>query len=141
MAHFAKLKPSNNVVLTVVKVSDDNASTEQEGINFLKTVYNQPDAIWKQTSYNTLGNVHLLGGTPFRKNFAKINGVYDSSKDAFIDEKPHASFILNEDTCLWEAPVAMPSELPVDSDGNPTSYKWDESSLSWVVSPWDPPSI
>ena len=138
MAHFAKLD-SNNVVLNVVKVHNDNAATEQEGVNFLKGLYGD-ETIWKQTSYNTLGNTHLLGGTPFRKNFAKINGTYDSDKDAFIDPKPYPSWVLNNDTCIWEAPVAIPSEEPVDSDGNAASYKWDESSLSWVVSPWNPPS-
>ena len=124
MAHFAKLG-TGNIVTAVHVVSNDVATTEQAGVDFLNDLYKTRD-VWKQTSYNTKGGVHLLGETPFRKNYASIGYTYDQTKDAFIPPKPFDSWILNEDTCLWEAPVAYPS------DGK--EYEWDESSKSWVES-------
>ena len=114
MAHFAKLGVGN-VVETIVVVSNDIATTEQAGVDFLNNLYNTRD-VWKQTSYNN--NI--------RKNYAGIGYTYDQTRDAFIPPKPFDSWILNEDTCLWEAPVAYPS------DGK--EYEWDESSKSWVES-------
>jgi hypothetical protein len=128
MASFAKLN-SENIVTTVVSVVNDvlkdSNGIEQEviGIEFLKNLYNEPNAIWKQTSYNTNGGVHKLGGTPFRKNHAGIGYTYDTQRDAFIPKKTFNSWILNESTCIWEAPVAMPQ------DGN--RYNWNEQTLSW----------
>jgi hypothetical protein len=133
MASFAKLN-SENIVTTVVSVVNevlkDSNGIEQEsiGIEFLKTLYNEPNAIWKQTSYNTVGGVHSLGGTPFRKNHAGIGYTYDSNRDAFIPSKPYNSWILNETTCLWEAPVAY----PVDSNIN-NIYTWNEEILNWEL--------
>ena len=124
MAHFAKLG-TGNIVTAVHVVSNDVATTEQAGVDFLNDLYKTRD-VWKQTSYNTKGWVHLLGETPFRKNYASIGYTYNQTKDAFIPPKPFDSWILNEDTCLWEAPVAYPS------DGK--EYEWDESSKSWVES-------
>ena len=121
MAHFAKLG-TGNIVERVEVVSNDIATTEQAGVDFLNTLYKTND-IWKQTSYNTIGGKHLLGGTPFRKNFAGIGFKYDQYKDAFIEPKPFNSWILNEDTCLWEAPVAYPD------DGQ--DYKWNEQNQTW----------
>ena len=106
MASFAKIE--NNIVITVVSVVNevlkDSNGIEQEqlGINFLKTLYNEPNAIWKQTSYNTAEGVHKLGGTPFRKNYPGHGFTYDESRDAFISDSPYASWSLNEDTCLWD---------------------------------------
>jgi len=130
MASFAKLN-SENIVTTVVSVVNevlkDSNGVEQEniGIQFLKTLYNESNAIWKQTSYNTVGGVHLLGGTPFRKNHAGIGYTYDQQRDAFIPQKPYNSWILNEQTCNWEAPVARPD------DNN--MYKWNEEILNWEL--------
>ena len=124
MAHFAKLG-TGNIVTAVHVVSNDVATTEQAGVDFLNDLYKTRD-VWKQTSYNTKGGVHLLGGTPFRKNYAGIDYTYDQTKDAFIPPKPFDSWTLNETTCIWEAPVAYPS------DGK--EYEWDESSKSWVES-------
>ena len=121
MAHFAKLG-TGNIVTAVHVVSNDVATTEQAGVDFLNDLYKTRD-VWKKTSYNTKGGVHLLGETPFRKNYASIGYTYNQTKDAFIPPKPFDSWILNEDTCLWEAPVAYPS------DGK--EYEWDESSTSW----------
>lgn len=110
MAHFAKVIDS--VVVEVIVA-------EQDFIDAL------PDAgSWVQTSYNTFGGEHKLGGTPLRKNYAGIGFTYDSEKDAFIPPKPFASWLLNEDTCLWTAPVAMPNDGKV--------YYWDETTTNWV---------
>jgi hypothetical protein len=130
MASFAKLN-SENIVITVVSVVNevitDSNGVEQEqlGINFLKTLYNEPNAIWKQTSYNTIGGVHSLGGTPFRKNHAGIGYTYNETKDAFISQKPFNSWILNETTCLWNAPVAYPNDEQ--------RYSWNEETLNWTL--------
>jgi len=130
MASFAKLN-SENIVTTVISVVNevlkDSNGIEQEqlGINFLRTLYNEPNTIWKQTSYNTHGGVHSLGDTPFRKNHAGIGYTYDSQKDAFIPPKPYNSWVLNENTCLWEAPTPYPN------DGQ--MYRWNESTLSWTL--------
>ena len=121
MAHFAKLGVGNKV-LTVEVISNDIATTEQAGIDFLNNLYGTND-IWKQTSYNTIGGVHLLGGTPFRKNYAGIDFKYNEVKDAFIPPKPFNSWTLNEETCLWDAPVSYPT------DGQ--RYKWNENNQSW----------
>ena len=83
MAHFAKID-ENNIVRRVVVVNNETADNDADGQAFLRTLYNEPDAIWKKTSYNTLENVHLLGGTPYRINFAAIGDTYDSSLDGFI---------------------------------------------------------
>jgi len=136
MASFAKIE--NNIVIAVHSVVNevlkDLNGIEQEniGIEFLKTLYNEPNAIWKQTSYNTVGGVHLLGGTPFRKNHAGIGYTYDSQRDAFIPQKTYNSWILNEETCNWEAPVARP-ELTQEQINNKNYYKWNEEILNWEL--------
>ena len=126
MASFAKIGLNNKVieVLSVVnEVLHDSNGIEQEviGIDFLTKLTGYP--VWKQTSYNTVGGVHNNGGTPLRKNHAGIGYTYDEDRDAFIAPKPFNSWILNEDTCLWNAPVAYPQD---DND-----YKWNEQTLSW----------
>ena len=131
MASFAKLNLENIVVTVesvVNEVITDNNGIEQEpiGIQFLKNLYNEPNAIWKQTSYNTNAGVHSLGGTPFRKNFAGIGYTYDATKDAFIPPKPFSSWILNEITCNWEAPIPMPNDVSIDK-----KYIWNEQNQSW----------
>jgi len=134
MASFAKLN-SENIVTTVESVVNevlkDSNGIEQEsiGIQFLKTLYNEPNAIWKQTSYNTVGGVHLLGGTPFRKNHAGIGYTYDETKDAFIPQKPYNSWILNEQTCNWDAPIPMPTTILEDNK----YYSWNESIINWEI--------
>ena len=121
MANFAKLG-TGNIIERVEVVSNDIATTEQAGVEFLQNLY-KDRAVWKQTSYNTRGGVHLTGGTPFRKNYAGIGYKYDTSRDAFIPAKPFNSWILNETTCQWEAPVALP-----DTENR---YNWNEETTSW----------
>ena len=122
MAHFAKLD-ENNIVTQVIVVSNDIATSEDAGVTFINNLYKTSNT-WKQTSYNTVKNTHSLGGTPFRKNFASVGYTYDASKDAFIPPKPFNSWVLDETTCWWEAPVAYPS------DGK--EYDWDEDNTQWV---------
>ena len=121
MAHFSKLG-SGNIVEQVVVVNNNVAPTEQDGVEFLQNLYNDR-AVWKQTSYNTIGGEHRLGGTPFRKNYGAKGFKYDDIRDAFIPPKNYNSWILNEDTCLWESPVAYPT------DGQ--RYFWNEENQSW----------
>ena len=111
MAHFAKLG-LGNIVERVEVVSNDIATNEQAGVDFLNNLYGTRDD-WKQTSYNN--NI--------RKNFAGIGYSYDQTRDAFIPPKPFNSWTLDEDTCLWEAPVAYPD------DGQ--NYEWNESTKQW----------
>jgi hypothetical protein len=126
MASFAKIG-LNNKVIEVLSVNNevlkDSNGVEQEvnGIDFLTKLTGW--AIWKQTSYNTHGGVHNNNGTPLRKNHAGIGYTYDETRDAFISPKPFNSWILNETSCFWNAPVAYPT------DGE--KYTWNELTLSW----------
>ena len=116
MAHFAKLDENNVVIfVTVGRQEDDGKEAD---------LCARTGDVYKQTSYNTHGGVHALGGTPLRKNYAGIGYTYDAGRDAFIPQKPYASWLLNETTCLWDAPVAYPD------DGK--RYSWDEATTSWV---------
>ena len=128
MAHFAKLG-TGDVVLTVEVVSNDIATSEEAGVEFLQSLYNNRD-VWKQTSYNTYGGEHKLGGTPFRKNYATIGGKYDPSRDAFIEPKPYDSWTLNETTCLWEAPIEEPT-LTEQQLEDGSLYNWNETTQQW----------
>jgi hypothetical protein len=112
MAHYAKV---NNGLVEQVIVAEPE---------FFQTFVDSSPGQWIQTSYNTHGGIHTLGGTPLRKNYAGIGYTYDAGRDAFIPPKPYASWLLNEDTCLWDAPVPMPI------DGK--MYDWNEATLSWV---------
>ena len=111
MAHFAKLGVGNKVVAVHV-VSNDVATTEQAGIDFLNNLYNTRD-VWKQTSYN--GNI--------RKNYAGVGYTYDQTRDAFIPPKPFNSWTLNETTCLWDPPVVYPADGKI--------YLWNEETQQW----------
>jgi hypothetical protein len=113
MAHFAKIG-TGNIVEKVEVVSNDIATTEQAGVDFLNNLYKSRD-VWKQTSYN--GNI--------RKNFAGKGYTYDQTRDAFIPPKPFNSWVLNETTCLWEAPVVYPN------DGQ--DYIWNETIQNWEL--------
>jgi len=117
MAHFVKLE--NNIVVQGVVVHNNEllvngVESEQAGIDFLNNLYGTNDT-WIQTSYNRT----------FRKNFAGLGDTYDLTKDAFIPRKPFDSWVLNETTCNWNAPIPYPI------DGK--MYVWDESLLTWVI--------
>jgi hypothetical protein len=112
MAHYAKVVDGKVTQVIVAEAE------------FFDTFVDSSPGQWIQTSYNTYGGVHSNGGTPLRKNYAGIGYTYDTVKDAFIPPQPYASWTLNDETCLWEAPVAMPT------DGKP--YTWDEEAGNWV---------
>ena len=136
MAHFAKLGVGN-IVTAVHVVHNDIATTEQAGVNFLNTLHKTND-VWKQTSYNTKGGVHLLGGTPFRKNYAGKGFTYDEDRDAFIPISMYPSWTLDEDTCQWKAPIPYPETFTQDrkkEDGSdaPDRYYWNEQKFRWEL--------
>jgi hypothetical protein len=111
MSHFAKVVDG---IVTQVIVAE---------AEFFETFVDSSPGEWIQTSYNTHGGQHSNGGTPLRKNYAGIGFTYDRTKDAFIPPKPYASWQLNEDACLWNAPTPRPT------DGK--DYSWDEATTSW----------
>jgi len=128
MAHFAKIGLNGKVITVesvVNEVLHDANGVEQEaiGVDFLTKLTGW--AIWKQTSYNTKGGIHLSGGTPLRKNYAGKGYTYDEDRDAFIPPKPYNGWILNEDTCLWEPPIPRPN------DGN--FYDWNDLTTNWQL--------
>ena len=110
MAHYAKVEDG---VVTQVIVADNKEWCEAN-----------LGGTWVQTSYNTHGGVHSNGGTPLRKNYAGIGFTYDRTKDAFIPPKPFPSWVLDESSCLWNAPTPMPTD--------DKRYAWDEATTSWV---------
>ena len=120
MSHFAQIN-SDNIVTQVIVI-------EQQTLN--SGMWGDPNS-WIQTSYNTRGGVHYGadgqpdGGIPLRKNYAGVGFTYDRSRDAFIPPQPFPSWVLNEDTCLWSAPVPYPT------DGQ--QYTWDEATLNWLA--------
>jgi hypothetical protein len=112
MSHYAQID-ENNRVQQVIVVNDEQIAAGEFG----------DPAQWIKTSYNTTAGEHVLGGTPLRKNFAGIGYIYDPDRDAFYEPQPYPSWILNEDTCQWEAPEAWPAPHGF--------YFWNESTLSW----------
>ena len=131
MAHFAKLD-ENNVVIFVTKGRQESDGKEAE-------LSARTGDVYKQTSYNTRGGVHYNPETgepsadqskAFRKNYAGLGYIYDAGRDAFIPPKPFASWVLNETTCLWDAPVAMPEDAGTGEP--PKHYTWDEETTNWV---------
>jgi hypothetical protein len=122
MAHFAQID-ENNIVVNVMVIEQEEVDTGNWG---------DPDT-WIQTSYNTRHGIHWTpneptkpdSGTPLRKNYAGLGYTYDKDRDAFIPPKPYDSWVLNEDKCVWEAPVNQPD------DGN--IYDWNESKLIWEL--------
>ena len=113
MSHFAQID-ENNIVTRVLVIEQDVIDTG---------LFGEPSS-FIQTSYNTRGNVHLLGGTPLRKNYAGIGYTYDVTKDAFIAPKPFNSWLLDEETCTWKSPVEMPTDGKI--------YMWNEDVTNWV---------
>jgi len=137
MAHFAKLD-ENNVVVKVIVVHNNHAPTEEAGAIFVNKLF-KTDDVWKQTSYNTRNGVHLLGGTPFRMNYAGIGMVYDEARDAFVPPQPYSSWVFNESKCDWDAPIPKPAAG--DDPDTALTHRWDEelhqsdNTQGWVVVP------
>jgi len=126
MAHYAFINAETNLVEQVI-VGRDEDDNVVDGVTYDWEEYygNIHGMICRRTSYNTKGGVHEGGGTPFRKNYAGIGYLWDSDRDAFIPPKPYESWVLNETTCVYEAPIAYP-----DDGGR---YVWDEDTTSWVA--------
>jgi len=123
MAHFAKLDENNVVIFVTVGRDEDNGKEDE--------LTARTGDVYKQTSYNTRGGVHYTDNAPsadqskaLRKNYAGLGYTYDEQREAFIPPKPYASWVLNETSCLWDAPVAYPD------DGK--FYSWNEETTSWV---------
>jgi hypothetical protein len=118
MAHYAFLD-QNNIVTEVIVGKNEN----EEGINWEQQYGSFRGQLCKRTSFNTIGGVHQLGRTPFRKNYAGIGYSYDQTRDAFIPPKPYNSWILDENVCLWQPPIPYPTDSNL--------YEWNEQTLSW----------
>lgn len=119
MAHYAFLD-ENNIVTYVMPGKDQDT----DNVNWEKFYSNELGQKCKRTSYNTRCGEHLLGGVPYRKNYAGYGYYYDERRDAFIPPKLYSSWVLNEVTCCWDAPVSYPA------DGK--KYYWDENLINWV---------
>lgn len=143
MAHFAKLGINSKVIgVEVVADTDchnaDGVEDETVGVQFLENIHGWP--LWKKTSYNTRGGKHYQqDGTEsadqskaLRKNYAGIGYTYDEDRDAFIPPKPYASWVVNETTCVWEAPVAYPSVTTYGDPAKPYVISWDETNTRWI---------
>ena len=117
MAHYAFINENYIVIEVIVGKDESNFDWERH----YGDIRGQ---LCKRTSYNTIGGVHTTGGTPYRKNYAGIGYIYDPTLDAFYPPKPFNSWILNESTCIWEAPVLYPNDEKM--------YVWDEETTSWV---------
>jgi hypothetical protein len=116
MAHYAFLNSENIVIEVIVGQDEGSTNWEQYYSEFRGNTC-------KRTSYNTILGVHQLNGTPFRKNYAGIGYTYDEGRDAFIPPKPHSSWVLDENTCSWVAPVTYPDDNNL--------YVWNETTVSW----------
>lgn len=110
MSHFAKVE--NGIVTNVIVAEQDVIDSGLFGTG------------WIQTSYNTYGGVHRLGGTPMRKNYAGLGYTYDIELDAFYAPQPYPSWTLDTDTCRWNAPVLYPDDGKI--------YTWNEETTSWI---------
>ena len=142
MAHFAKLGINSKVIGVEVVADDDcknadGVEDETVGIQFLEHIHGWP--LWKQTSYNTHANVHALGGTPFRKNYAGIGFTYDEENDGFVAPKPYASWILDGATCTWSAPVTYPSVTTYGDPAKQYEIGWDETNTRWTAKDQETP--
>lgn len=123
MAHYAFLD-ENNLVIEVITGKEETELID--GLDPETWYGNFRGKVCKRTSYNTYGNEHSSGGTPFRKNYAGIGMSYDPIKDAFIPIKPFPSWVLDEETCLWQAPIAYPADAIL-------LHFWDEENQNWTV--------
>jgi hypothetical protein len=142
MAHFAKISESNEV-LTVLTLNNsdmlnsDNVETESVGQQYLETHNNWPAQMWIQTSYNTSGNQHKLGGTPFRGNYAGIGYTWDEDDQIFWPKKPYASWVKHNVSASWKSPIGDAPELTAEQTSqNEASthfwnYSWNETNTTW----------
>jgi hypothetical protein len=137
MAHFAKISETNEV-LTVLTVDNkdmlnaDGVEAESVGQQYLEQHNNWPAQMWIQTSYNTSGGTHRLGGTALRGNYAGMGQIWDEDNNIFYDKKPYASWVLNTTTASWHSPIGdAPDDLTAEEIVAGTRYEWNEDAKSW----------
>lgn len=119
MAHWARID-ENNIVQEVLVTATDHRDGNEGGTWLVEKF----GGTWIKTSFNTHGGQHLTGGTPLRKNFASVDFIYDADRDAFYAPSPFPSWVLDEDTCLWEPPIPRPTS---------GMFAWDEDALNWKI--------
>ena len=141
MAHFAKLG-SNSKVIQVLTLDNkdmlnaDGVEDESVGQQYLERHNNWPAQMWIQTSYNTSGGTHKLGGTPLRGNYAGIGYIWDEDNNLFYGKKPYASWVLNTTTASWHSPIGdAPDDLTDEEKAAGTHYVWNEGTGAWDKTP------
>jgi len=141
MAHFAKLG-SNSKVIQVLTLNNgdmlnaDGVEDETVGQQYLERHNNWPAQMWIQTSYNTSGGTHKLGGTPLRGNYAGIGYIWDEDNDIFYPKKPYPSWVLNTTTASWHSPIGdAPDDLTDEEKAAGTHYVWNEGTGAWDKTP------
>ena len=141
MAHFAKLG-SNSKVIQVLTLNNgdmlnaDGVEDEKVGQQYLERHNNWPAQMWIQTSYNTSGGTHKLGGTPLRGNYAGIGYTWDEDNNIFYGKKPFASWVLNTTTATWHSPIGdAPDDLTDEEKAANTHYVWNEGTGAWDKTP------
>ena len=145
MAHFAKLGINGKVIAVhAVNNSDilngSGVEDESVGQQFLERLHGWPASMWIQTSYNTHGGTHKLGGTPLRGNYAGIGQVYDEDNNIFRSKQPYPSWVLNTTTASWNSPIGdPPNDLTAEERSAGTSYVWNEDAKSWDKSTTEVP--
>ena len=137
MAHFAKLG-SNSKVIQVLTLNNsdmlnaDGVEDESVGQQYLERHNNWPAQMWIQTSYNTSGGTHKLGGTPLRGNYAGIGYIWDEDNNIFYSKKPYPSWVLNTTTATWHSPIGdAPDDLTDEERAARTTYELNEDGKSW----------
>ena len=142
MAHFAKISEENEVLQVVVVddkdvLNSEGVETESEGQQYLETHCNWPANLWIQTSYNTSMNMHALGGTPFRGNYAGVGYEWDAENNIFWEGKPYASWVKDLATASWKSPIGDAPALTAEQEAQRTAgtnmwyYSWNEDNQSW----------
>ena len=141
MAHFAKLG-SNSRVIQVLTLNNgdmlnaDGVEDESVGQQYLERHNNWPAQMWIQTSYNTSGGTHKLGGTPLRGNYAGIGYIWDEDNNIFYPKKPYASWVLNTSEARWQSPIGdAPDDLTDEEKAANTHYVWNEGTGAWDKTP------
>ena len=137
MAHFAKIGMNGKVIAVLTcgngdMLNADGVEDESVGQQYLERHNNWPAQMWIQTSYNTAGGVHRLGGTPLRGNYAGIGYTWDEDNNIFYPKKPYASWVLNTTTASWHSPIGdAPDDLTDEEKAAGTHYVWNEGTGAW----------
>jgi len=138
MAHFAKIGLNGKVIgVHAVNNSDilnaDGVEDEEVGRQFLERLHYWPSQMWIQTSYNTSGGTHKLGGTPLRGNYAGIGYTWDEDNNIFYPKKPYASWFLNTSDASWHSPIGDAPALTTEQLEGNSYYNWNESTQAWEL--------